>query len=151
MMDVAHASKILAADQPRMLDRPPDPDTCVEPRLLYHGSGESNATLENYPRLLRVDCNRTSLASGGNPPVERLSYCRWCSGEVLSQSIAAARVPQVLGDEAVPTLGTAPEWFLRTGHGSSRLIPDFFGRRICWLPNDTKDSLCQNCNCEMYA
>jgi hypothetical protein len=127
MMAVAKASEILGADQSRMLDPAAEPDTSVEPRFLYNCPSKSNAALKHYPCFLRVHRNRTSLASNSNPPIERLAERRRLSGEMVSQPVVAARVPQVFGDETVTTLGTAPEWLLRTGHGSSRLIVDLLG------------------------
>jgi hypothetical protein len=56
-----------------MLDGAAEPDTRVEPRFLDNRSSESNAALENDPRLLRVHSNRTSLASNSSPPIERLA------------------------------------------------------------------------------
>jgi len=96
-----------------MLSAPLEPYAGVKPLLSDHSTGEADSGLDNDPRLLSVNWDRAAFPGHGGETVECAAERRRLPREVLRQGVAAARMPEVLGDEAAPAFWARPERLLR--------------------------------------
>jgi hypothetical protein len=81
----------------------------LDRRLAHDHVREAHAVHEHDAGLLRVDGDRSRGARRGDDRAERGAERGRLAGEVIGQPEAAAGVREVLRDEAMSAVGTAPE------------------------------------------
>jgi hypothetical protein len=87
---------------------PAEPEAGIKVPGMYDGAREAHAGLEHDPSFLSVDGDGSTSSGERRPgPISRIEG--GCGAtEMGAERYPDARMPEVLGDEAMPTLRASP-------------------------------------------
>lgn len=86
-----------------------EPEVTVEPLFLRHRAREADADLKDDAGFLRVHVGRTEVLDDRVEPIEQLANDRRLACEMILESIAAARMPDVRRHEPVSAGRALPQ------------------------------------------
>jgi hypothetical protein len=92
-----------------------EPQAAIEPVLSRQSACKACAGLEDDARLLGIDRHRPALLYHRSESVEEPSHQRIFPHKVISDLVAAARVPHVRGQKACPHFGQVQSGFFLVG------------------------------------